>query len=590
MWHNQCMMDLFQWAKRLEPEATPDLFGIDCYSLFESKRAVIRFLETHDPEFAAEVRDRLAYLDKFKSGFEYGDWIVRGDGKHISGHIQDVLTKIQARLQWGSDKYDCTDSERLSAEQNCEVVIAADEYYRKCISEPRGSQASWNARDQHMTTTLLRIQAHLKDPKIVLWAHNSHIGDSTATRRGGVNFEANETWNLGQMVRATFGADNVWIVGQYTYNGHVMAAQHWGGPHKARKLKDALPESYEACLHQVQRHLGTGDPFYFACRAFAGPHAPGADRVRAAVEARHPVALALVAMLKDKPQRLQRWVGVSYKRDTERQSHYGELALDRCYDQIVFVDKTAALGKIQPKAAPPAAAWAPGDGVPDEGGGGGGAGGGAGGGNAGSGVTSTRSVNKRLLKEYRRLMRSPPEGIEAHPLESNILEWHFVLRASQYPYAGGEYHGTLVFPKEYPMRPPRFKVMTPSGRFKPGARLCLSMSDYHPESWNPAWSVETCLVGLLSFMYEESNAIGSINASARERERLAKASHKYNRRDKVWCELFGDGAQVLAVDDDDDDEVTGASVCRFCFGSDGDLISPCMCKGSNEPVAVPQNT
>ncbi len=75
-----------------------------------------------------QVRDRLAYLDKFKNGFEYGDWIVRGDGKHISGHIQDVLTKIQARLQWGSDKYACTEVERLSAEQNCEVVIAADEY------------------------------------------------------------------------------------------------------------------------------------------------------------------------------------------------------------------------------------------------------------------------------------------------------------------------------------------------------------------------------------------------------------------------------------------------------------------------------
>ena len=69
--------------------------------------------------------------------------------------------------------------------QNCEVVIAADEYYRKCVSEPAGSQASWNARDQHMTTTLLRIQAHLDNPKVIVWAHNSHLGDATATNRGG---------------------------------------------------------------------------------------------------------------------------------------------------------------------------------------------------------------------------------------------------------------------------------------------------------------------------------------------------------------------------------------------------------------------
>ena len=206
----------------------------------------------------------------------------------------------------------------------------------------------------------------------------------------------------------------------------------------------------------------------------------------------------MVDMMTSKPARLQRWVGVSYKRDNERRAHYGELALDKCYDMIVFVDKTAALAPIAPKVFPAALKA-------------------AGGGAAGSGgaskddvVQSTRSVNKRLLKEYRRLMRSTDAltmGIEAHPLESNILEWHFVLRCSQAPYAGGEYHGTLTFPKEYPMRPPRFKVFTPSGRFEPGARLCLSMSDYHPESWNPAWSVETLLVGLLSFMYEESNAI-----------------------------------------------------------------------------------
>ena len=148
-------------------DQTPHLFGIDCYSLFESKKAVIQFLETHDPEFAAEVRDRLSYLDKFQTGQEYGDAIVHGDLKHISDHLQDVLTKIQSRLQWGSDKYDCSDVERLAAEQNCEVVIAADEYYRKCVSEPLGSNASWNTRDQHMTTSLLRIQAHLNDPKMV---------------------------------------------------------------------------------------------------------------------------------------------------------------------------------------------------------------------------------------------------------------------------------------------------------------------------------------------------------------------------------------------------------------------------------------
>jgi erythromycin esterase-like protein len=240
MWHNQCMADFFEWCKRREPDGTPQLFGIDCYSLFESKRAVVAFLDEHDPEFAAEVTDRLAYLDRFESGFEYGDAMVNGSFRHIGGHIQDTLTRIQARLQWGSDKYSCSEVDRLSAEQNCEVIIAADEYYRKQVSEPAGSRASWNARDQHMTTSLLRIQAHLDDPKMVVWAHNSHVGDVTATQRGGVEFERNETWNLGQMTRATFGADKVWIVGQYTHGGHVTAAPKWGAPHCAFALKPAV--------------------------------------------------------------------------------------------------------------------------------------------------------------------------------------------------------------------------------------------------------------------------------------------------------------------------------------------------------------
>ena len=85
------------------------------------------FLEKHDPEFAVEVKARLAYLDRYESGFEYADAIVNGTLSRVAGHIADCLTKIQARLQWGSDKYSCSEVERLSAEQNCEIVIAADE-------------------------------------------------------------------------------------------------------------------------------------------------------------------------------------------------------------------------------------------------------------------------------------------------------------------------------------------------------------------------------------------------------------------------------------------------------------------------------
>lgn len=167
-------------------------------------------------------------------------------------------------------------------------------------------------------------------------------------------------------------------------------------------------------------------------------------------------------------------------------------------------------------------------------------------------------------------------------MDANILEFHFVLRCEQPPYAGGEYHGLLEFPPEYPMRPPSFKVLTPSGRFEPGVRLCLSMSDYHPESWNPSWSVETLLVGLQSFMYEESTAIGSMARSAAERTLLASASHTFNGRNQIWHELFGVGKAAGGAAGDEEVELETESVCRFCFSAGGELISPCMCKGTNE--------
>jgi hypothetical protein len=107
------------------------------------------------------------------------------------------------------------------------------------------------------------------------------------------------------------------------------------------------------------------------------------------------------------------------------------------------------------------------------------------------------------------------------------------------------------------------------------------MSDYHPESWNPGWSVETLLVGLQSFMYEDSDAIGSVRASAAERTRLAAESHAFNMRNGLFRELFGGGSAPAAASGADIPEAAAASMCRFCFSSEGALISPCMCRGSN---------
>ncbi|KAG0302704.1 Ubiquitin-conjugating enzyme E2 6 [Dissophora globulifera] len=152
---------------------------------------------------------------------------------------------------------------------------------------------------------------------------------------------------------------------------------------------------------------------------------------------------------------------------------------------------------------------------------------------------ATKGAYKRLTKEYINIQKSPPAYLFARPLESNILEWHYVLKGPpETPYHGGEYHGKLVFPADYPFKPPSIRMTTPNGRFMVDTRLCLSMSDFHPGTWNPSWSVSTILNGLLSFMSQEESTTGSITTSHYEKTVLALRSHTFNMANPKFRELF----------------------------------------------------
>lgn len=154
---------------------------------------------------------------------------------------------------------------------------------------------------------------------------------------------------------------------------------------------------------------------------------------------------------------------------------------------------------------------------------------------------ASRQATKRLNKEYKSIQANPPPYIIAHPSEDNILEWHYVLTGPQdTPYEGGQYHGLLRFPPQYPFQPPSILMITPSGRFKPNTRICLSMSDYHPDTWNPAWSVLTILTGMLSFFTGEESTTGSINTSVNHRKVLAQKSKKFNVDNDRFCREFPD--------------------------------------------------
>jgi ubiquitin-conjugating enzyme E2 J2 len=149
---------------------------------------------------------------------------------------------------------------------------------------------------------------------------------------------------------------------------------------------------------------------------------------------------------------------------------------------------------------------------------------------------------RRLTKELAAMQKDPIKQpkIAVAPNESNMLEMHYVIEGSTgTPYEGGVYHGKLLFPKQYPLKPPGVMMLTPSGRFQPNRRLCLSMSDFHPESWNPMWSVSTILTGLYSFMLDTNPTLGSIETSTRKKRQLAEASLEYNvKNDPIFCKLF----------------------------------------------------
>ncbi|KAG6902491.1 hypothetical protein C0995_016068 [Termitomyces sp. Mi166 len=154
---------------------------------------------------------------------------------------------------------------------------------------------------------------------------------------------------------------------------------------------------------------------------------------------------------------------------------------------------------------------------------------------------ASKAAHKRLTKEYVSMQKEPPPFVWAVPDEKNILTWNYIIRGPpDSPYAGGEYHGVLLFPSEYPFKPPGIKMYTPSGRFHPDRKICFSMSDFHPGTWNPAWSVATILTGLLSFMLSDEMTTGSVNSDDQLKRALASRSHAWNLTQQRFKDCFPD--------------------------------------------------
>lgn len=320
MWRNADVLDFVGWLRTHNEDLLPHavktgFYGLDLYSLHTSIQAVLTYLDKVDPSASRRARHRYACFDHFgKNEQTYG--YATGLGIRESCEEEVISQLVDLRRQAADfarrDGRIAAD-DYFYAEQNARLVINAEKYYRSMF---RGRVSSWNLRDQHMVETLEHLIKHLGEdrlnPKIVIWAHNSHLGDARATRMG----EEGE-WNVGQLVRERHGRDAV-LVGLTTHHGTVTAASNWDEPAERKRVRPALENSYEALFHDVNE-----------------------SRFLLTIRDDEHIASAL------RPAMLERAIGVIYRPETERGSHYFHARLSDQFDAVIHFDETRAVEPLE---------------------------------------------------------------------------------------------------------------------------------------------------------------------------------------------------------------------------------------------------
>src|SRR5215207_3319664 len=254
MWRNADVLDFVGWL-RAHNDALPrsaakvGFYGLDLYSLHASMEAVLGYLDQIDPEAAKRARYRYSCFDHFGEDTQaYGYAVGFGLTESCEDEVISQLVELRRRAaEYASRDGRVAEDEFFFAEQNARLVKNAEEYYRSMF---RGQASSWNLRDRHMVETLHALVAHLNGrseggAKVVVWAHNSHLGDARATEMG----ERGE-WSVGQLVREKYGGESV-LVGFTTYAGTVTASSDWDAQPERKRVRPALKDSYEALFHEV---------------------------------------------------------------------------------------------------------------------------------------------------------------------------------------------------------------------------------------------------------------------------------------------------------------------------------------------------
>ncbi len=320
MWRNTVVVEFAEWLRRrnesVRREHQAGFYGLDLYSLFTSIEAVLGYLAEVDPEAAARARFRYACFDHYGEDSQaYGYAATFDLTESCERHaIEQLMELRRSASELASRDGHIPEDEYFFAEQNARVVAHAEEYYRTMFT---GRVSSWNLRDRHMAGTadalLAHVQARTGQPaRIVIWEHNSHVGDARATQMG-----RSGEWNVGQLMRERHG-DEVYLVGFSTDHGTVTAASDWDAPAERKRVRPALGNSFERLFHEIEI------PNFYVNMS--------ADR---------DAASALAA------ERLERAIGVVYLPGTERVSHYFGASLSGQFDTVIHLDETRALEPLE---------------------------------------------------------------------------------------------------------------------------------------------------------------------------------------------------------------------------------------------------
>ena len=310
MWRNQEVRDFVDWLRArnatVKPDARVAFHGLDLYSLYNSIRSVLSYLDDVDPPTAQVARQRYGCLTPWQSDpATYGHAALTGAyqscEREVVTTLLDLMDKRRAYAEHDGERF-------LDAVQNARLVTNAERYYRIMYY---GSRASWNLRDGHMFETLKTLlDFHGAESKAIVWAHNSHVGDSAATE-----MSSRGEYNIGHLCRKEFH-NAAYSIGFGTHSGFVAAASGWDGPMEIKAVRPALSGSYERLCHD-------------------------AGVARFLLPLRNPGSADLAEGLL-RP-RLERAIGVIYRPKTELESHYFQAVLPYQFDEYAWFDETNAV-------------------------------------------------------------------------------------------------------------------------------------------------------------------------------------------------------------------------------------------------------